>query len=96
MVFFELNKRWKLYIYWVGVGGSFLSLFGIILIIIWFNMNWRDNIFKVKRKGDKLIIIDKELKGIEKFFFLWGFPVTLFLIMLVIDLIQMMFTGSPM
>ncbi len=91
MAFFEINNTWELIVYWIGVcacigflfnilfGGSlFLFLMGGVLLGIWFNLNWGENIFKTRKEGLKFIVIDKKLKGVEKIFFLLGF-LTLFL-----------------
>jgi len=98
MAFFEINKIWKLIIYWLGISGCFGSLLGWILLGIWFNLNWGEKIgvlFKIRKKESKIMIINKKLKGVEKIFFLLGFFVLFLLILLLIAWIYTQFTGKP-
>jgi len=50
-------------------------------------LNWGENIFRVRKEKSKIIVTKKELKGIEKFFFIFGFFVVFALIMALINFI---------
>ena len=71
----------------MGILGCFGSVLGWILLGIWFNLNWGENIFRVRKEKSKIIVTKKELKGIEKFFFIFGFFVVFALIMALINFI---------
>ena len=68
MSFFDLDKRWKIWIYRIGFIFNFLSLLGLILIGTNANLHWGEDIFKRKK--------NPKFNGkIEKFFYLIGYVV---------------------
>ncbi len=87
MSFFVLDDWFKIIFYWIGIILCLGSIMGWILLLFWSVSNWGDGIeslFKYKKEGSKLTIINKELKGVEKLFLILGFfaiPIALFLIL---------------
>ena len=66
MSFFDLDKRWKIWIYRIGFIFNFLSLLGLILIGTNANLHWGEDIFKRKK--------NPKFNGkLEKFFYLVGY-----------------------
>ncbi len=78
MVFFELNKRWKVWIYRLGLFYMCLGLLGLILVAINANYHYGSDI--IKRNKNPMF------NGrIEKFFYLIGWLVLLLGIIVLID-----------
>lgn len=87
MAFFDLDKTWKIWVYRVGLLYMvLLPILGWILLGINANLNYGEDILKRKEKP-------KFNGRLEKFFYLFGWLAS---IMLIINLIQMIFTGKPL
>ncbi len=71
MAFFDLDKKWKIGVYWVGLfSWIFIPIPGWILLGINANLQWGEDIIKTKE--------NPKFNGrLEKFFYLWGYFVIL-------------------
>jgi len=66
MGFFNLDAKWKIWIYRIGLFFNCLSLLGLILITINANLHWGQDILK-RNKNPKFNGV------IEKIFYLFGY-----------------------
>ena len=76
----DLNKKWKVWIYRIGLIGTlfYLNIIGLILIGINANLNWGNDILK-KKKNPKF-------NGkLEAFFYIMGY---LSIVLLIIGLLN--------
>jgi hypothetical protein len=77
MGFFDLDSRWKIWIYRIGLIFNCFSLLGLIFIGTNANLHWGEDILKRKK--------NPKFNGkIEKFFYLVGWVATTGLFLIII------------
>ena len=86
MGFFDLDSKWKIWIYRIGLISNCFSLLGLILIGVNANLNWGEDIIKRKK--------NPKFNGrLEKFFYLVGYLSSMSLLIMSFFLISDLLLG---